>query len=99
MTSNVFDERQNYIYQLLEQTRKNLGMTEHELTIHLLALQKAIVEENIKKSMAIPRYAYETLLMHKKIKEEANMLVYKIDSKKNVLKSLSKEYMKKYNGK
>ena len=95
MTSNVFDERQNYIYQLLEQARKNLGMTEHELTIHLLAIQKDIVESNVKTSLAIPRYAYETMLMHKKIKEEANMLIYKIDSKKNVLKSLSKEYMKR----
>lgn len=95
MTSNVFDERQNYIYQLLEQARKSLGMTEHELTIHLLAIQKDIVESNVKRSLAIPRYAYETMLMHKKIKEEANMLIYKIDSKKNVLKSLSKEYMKR----
>jgi hypothetical protein len=92
LASNDFDEKLNGLVQLIEKYRKENNMTPHAIIECLVIIIKHVIEKNIKIAIATPGYSGEVLYANKRIKEEMNKLIYKIDSKKNVLKSLAKEY-------
>ena len=68
----------------------------HEMNIHLLNIMGGIISTNIQRAIAQPSFAFNTVESHKLIKEALNKLTFTIDSKRNVLRSLAKEYRKRF---
>lgn len=98
MASNVQLNKYKGLVQLIEQYKRDNNMTYAELNIDLLNMIYNLVEENTKYAIAVPRFAFEALKINEQTKEIMNKINYRINAKKNTLKSLSKEYMKR-NGK
>lgn len=99
MTSNDTLDRFNRLIQMLEQFRRDNKMTSAELNNDLLNVIYNLVEQNIRYAIAVPRFSFEALNINNRTKEIINKILYRINSKKNTLKSLSKEYIKSQNGK